>query len=38
LVQRLLAKNPQERFPTAQRFLEALERVAPAKLGKERAE
>jgi DNA-binding NarL/FixJ family response regulator len=38
LVQRLLAKNPEERFPTAQRFLEALEIIAPAKLGKERAE
>jgi DNA-binding NarL/FixJ family response regulator len=38
LVGRLLAKNPEERFPTAQRFLEALEMVAPAKSGKERSE
>jgi DNA-binding NarL/FixJ family response regulator len=38
LIQQLLAKNPDERFPTAQRFLEALEMIAPAKSGKERTE
>jgi tRNA A-37 threonylcarbamoyl transferase component Bud32/ActR/RegA family two-component response regulator len=38
LIQRLLAKNREERFPTAQRFLEALDRVAPANFGKERSE
>jgi DNA-binding NarL/FixJ family response regulator len=38
LIQRLLAKNPEERFPTAQRFLEALEMIAPTKAGKERSE
>jgi len=38
LIQRLLAKNPEERFPAAQRFLEALEAIAPAKAGKERSE
>jgi serine/threonine-protein kinase PpkA len=38
LIQRLLAKNPEERFPTAQRFLEALEVIAPTKAGKERSE
>jgi serine/threonine-protein kinase PpkA len=38
LVQRLLAKKPEERFATAQRFLEALEMIAPARSGKERSE
>jgi DNA-binding NarL/FixJ family response regulator len=38
LIRQLLAKNPDERFPTAQRFLEALEMIAPAKSGKERSE
>ncbi|MGD0492051.1 MAG: protein kinase [Steroidobacteraceae bacterium] len=38
VVQRLLAKNPDERFPSAQRFLEALEMIAPTKVGKERSE
>jgi DNA-binding NarL/FixJ family response regulator len=38
LVRQLLAKNPDERFPAAQRFLEALEMIAPAKFGKERPE
>jgi DNA-binding NarL/FixJ family response regulator len=31
LIQRLLAKNPQERYATAQGFLEALETIAPAR-------
>jgi ActR/RegA family two-component response regulator/predicted Ser/Thr protein kinase len=31
LIQRLLAKSPQERFATAQGFLEALEMIAPAR-------
>ena len=38
LIRQLLAKSPDERFPTAQRFLEALEMIAPAKSGKERSE
>jgi tRNA A-37 threonylcarbamoyl transferase component Bud32/ActR/RegA family two-component response regulator len=38
LVQRLLAKNPDDRFASAERFLEALEAVAPAKPGKDRPE
>ena len=38
LIQRLLAKNAEDRFPAAQRFLEALEAIAPAKAGKERSE
>jgi eukaryotic-like serine/threonine-protein kinase len=38
LIRQLLAKIPDERFPTAQRFLEALEMIAPAKSGKERSE
>ncbi|HEY3849348.1 MAG TPA: protein kinase [Steroidobacteraceae bacterium] len=38
LIRQLLAKSPDERFPTAQRFLEALEMIAPAKPGKERTE
>ncbi len=32
LIRRLLAKSPQERFATAQGFLEALETIAPARL------
>jgi serine/threonine-protein kinase PpkA len=33
LIQRLLAKSPQERFATAQGFLEALDAIAPARPG-----
>ena len=32
LIRRLLAKSPQERFATAQGFLEALETIAPVRL------
>lgn len=38
LIRQLLAKNPEERFPIAQRFLEALDMIAPQKAGKERSE
>jgi CheY-like chemotaxis protein len=38
LIQRLLAKNPQSRYPSAQAFLEALDTVAPVKSVKERPE
>jgi serine/threonine protein kinase len=38
LIRQLLAKNPEERFATAQRFLEALEAIAPQKSGKDRTE
>ncbi len=38
LIRSLLAKSPEDRFPSAQRFLEALEGIAAAKPLKERSE
>ena len=38
LIQRLLAKSPDERLPSAQRFLNALELVASARTPKESSE
>ncbi len=38
LIHSLLAKNPEDRLPSAQRFLDALENIAPAKPLKERSE
>jgi predicted Ser/Thr protein kinase len=38
LIRRLLAKSPDERFPSAQRFLDALEAIASARTSKESSE